>query len=129
MDEWFKEWYNTCYNILRKYIPTGKSFDFVITYDDNLVIDRMTSPKRLSKIYEMYPEYNELNTFILDDSPHTYRLNSVNAIPITTYDCECDEYEDLDEDVEVVNSSTDEELLRIIAYIQELERMVGNQFA
>ena len=97
-----KEWYNVVYNkILTNYIPKGKSFYFVITretsignYEDiieinkklrniNANISSISLLKPLCVIYKKYPEqYNETNTFIIDDNPITYLLNQENAIAI-----------------------------------------------
>jgi hypothetical protein len=41
--------------------------------------------KPLTKIWKEFPEYNVSNTFILDNTPHTYSLNPDNAIPIPTF--------------------------------------------
>ena len=41
--------------------------------------------KPLSKVWREFPEYHSLNTFILDNTPHTYSLNPLNAIPIPTF--------------------------------------------
>ena len=85
-------------------MPLDRWFDFVITYEDGLVIDKECSPKLLSKIYAMYDDYTEENTFIVDDSAHTYRCNVKNAIPIDSF---CYNSNDDDDDL-------DNEFLRIM---------------
>jgi hypothetical protein len=81
-----KEWYNKCYQtVLYKHIPLDKCFDFVITYDNGFVLSREYSPKRLSIVYNLNMNYTTNNTFIMDDSPHTYKCNPDNAIPICSF--------------------------------------------
>ena len=104
-----RNWFNKCYNeVLRYYVPYGCSFDFIITYDDGFVECRWTGAKELRKLYETWPDkYNPYNTFILDDSPHTYKHNNENAIPIKPF-----KYND-------ENEGGDVELLRIIQLLRE----------
>jgi hypothetical protein len=79
-------WYELCHDrILCECIPEGKKFHFVKTIDDGLVIIPSSQPKLLKKIFNMYSEYNIMNTLILDDAPHTYRLNRSCAIPINPF--------------------------------------------
>ena len=119
-----KEWYNIVYNkFLKDFLPEGKSFHFVITrettignYNDIIEINKklreikadissISLLKPLCVIYNKYQEqYNENNTFIIDDNPITYLLNKENAITIEPYN-------------NIDNSDT--ELLRIINLIKE----------
>jgi hypothetical protein len=93
-----KEWYEIVYNKIFKYIiPPGKKFHFVRTRDDvynykdfiepniiNTFVFRYIKPLQL--IYKTYPDdYNEKNTYILDDNPMTYIMNQKNAIAIKSY--------------------------------------------
>ena len=79
-----QEWFNICYTkILKRFIPFGKSFHFVITSDHGFSPNLVE--KDLRKVYIRHNEYNRSNTFIVDDTPITYRLNRENAIPIKSY--------------------------------------------
>jgi hypothetical protein len=93
-----KEWYDIVYNKIFKFIiPKGKSFHFVRTRDDKYDYKDFIDPnienkflfsniKPLQLIYNNYPnEYNENNTYILDDNPTTYIINSKNAIKIKPF--------------------------------------------
>jgi len=93
-----KEWYDIVYNkILKHVIPNGKSFHFVRTRDDIYHYNDFIPPNIINKflfsnikplqlIYNCYPnEYNEYNTYILDDNPSTYLMNKKNAIPIKPF--------------------------------------------
>jgi len=114
-----ESWWKKCYSeIIYKYIPIDKCFDFVITYEDGLIASDWNGrarghPKLLTKIYNIYPEYNYNNTFILDDNPKTYKFNSDNGIPIVPYSY----YADDDENGNSVIKN-DNELLKIINYIK-----------
>lgn len=78
-----KIWYNQCYNeVLRKYIPEGKSFDFVLTRETG---GYFYPVKPLSFIYQTKPGYNSTNTLIVDDNPMTYSTNIENAIGIKSF--------------------------------------------
>lgn len=78
-----KEWYEQCYGeVLRHYIPEGKSFDFVLTRED---FQRYYPVKPLSFVYKTHPEYNSTNTLIVDDNPVTYSENVENAIGIKSF--------------------------------------------
>jgi hypothetical protein len=95
------EWFNIIYeNELKYLIPEGKSFDFVKTRETSI-----TYPlKDLEIIYIDSPQYNENNTFIIDDCPETYQKNISNSIPIEIYNYEYEQN----------ISKIDTELLRII---------------
>lgn len=41
--------------------------------------------KNLQKVWKQYKDMNKHNTIIIDDTPHTYKYNYGNAIPISTY--------------------------------------------
>jgi TFIIF-interacting CTD phosphatase-like protein len=128
-----KEWYDIVYEkILKDCIPEGKSFHFVRTreapiiesYNDiieinqklhNLKVDipSILFLKPLLLIYKKYPnEYNENNTFIIDDKEITYCLNEENAIEIQPYNI--DNIDNIDN-----SDNSDTELLRIIDLIKE----------
>ena len=100
-----KKWYDIVYEkVLKDLIPKDKKFHFVRTretplgdYNDliqinkkllkiNSIISSISLLKPLLVIYKKYPyEYNEKNTFIIDDNPGTYLLNKENAISIEPY--------------------------------------------
>ena len=101
-NSWFLQVY---YEILIYLIPNNKHFNFIITRRENYQI-QWDTPKLLSNIYKLYPFYTNQNTYILDDTPMTYRFNVHNAIPINTY------YH--------VNKDYDNELLRIIQVIKNM---------
>jgi TFIIF-interacting CTD phosphatase-like protein len=119
-----KEWYEVVYEkVFKNLIPEGKSFHFVRTretpigdYDDFIQINKKLNDikcnipsisflKPLLVIYKKYPnQYNENNTFIIDDNPITYLINKENAIAIKPYNS-------------IDNSDT--ELLRIMNFIKK----------
>jgi TFIIF-interacting CTD phosphatase-like protein len=119
-----KEWYDVVYEkVFKHLIPEGKSFHFVRTrqtpigdYNDFIQINKKLNDinsnipsisylKPLLVIYKIYPdEYNENNTFIIDDNPITYSINKKNAIEIIPYNG-------------IDNSDT--ELLRIMKLIKD----------
>jgi len=45
----------------------------------------VTATKKLIKVYKAFPDYTKHNTFILDDTPETYKHNYGNAISIPTW--------------------------------------------
>jgi hypothetical protein len=104
--DWFLEVY---YKILVHAIPPNKTFQFVVTRENNKQISWDT-PKMLSKLYTMYPNHNHLNTWIVDDTPPTYRLNVMNAVAIDPYN--------------ESNLTTDTELLRLIDLFQTSPRFM-----
>ena len=119
-----KQWYDIVYEkVLKNFIPEGKTFHFVRTretplgnFSDFIQINRELSKinidirsisflKPLLVIYKKFPnEYNENNTFIIDDKEITYCLNKKNAISIKPYNS-------------IDNSDT--ELLRIMNFIKK----------
>jgi len=119
-----KQWYDVVYQkVFKNLIPEGKTFHFVRTretpigdYDDIIQINKklhdiksnissISFLKPLLVIYKKYPdEYNENNTFIIDDNPITYSINKENAIEIKPYNG-------------IDNSDT--ELLRIMKLIKD----------
>jgi len=112
-----KEWYDIVYNRIFKYIiPQGKQFHFVRTREDKYDYKDYIDPKIENKfffsnikplklIYDNFPnEYNEYNTYILDDNPTTYLINYKNAIQIKPF---CNE-----------NVKNDIELLIIMNFIE-----------
>ena len=90
-------------------MPPDKMFQFVITRENNKPIEWDT-PKMLSTLYTMYPNHNHLNTWIVDDTPMTYRSNLGNAVPIDPYN--------------ETNLETDTELLRLIHLFQTSPRFM-----
>jgi len=134
-----KEWYDVVYKkIFKNLIPEGKSFDFVRTketpivesYNDiieineklrnlNYVIPCVSFIKPLFVIYKKYPDqYNENNTFIIDDKEITYCLNKENAIEIQPYNIDNIDNSDNIDNIDNIDNS-DTELLRIIDLIKE----------
>jgi len=119
-----KEWYDFVYKkVLKDLIPEGKTFHFVRTRetsigdyvdfiqinkklrDINSGIPSISFLKPLLVLYKKYPgEYNQNNTFIIDDNPTTYLINKENAIAIKPYNG-------------IDNSDT--ELLRIMKLIKD----------
>jgi TFIIF-interacting CTD phosphatase-like protein len=119
-----KEWYDFVYKkVLKDLIPEGKTFHFVRTretpigsYDDFIQINKklhdinsgipsISFLKPLLVLYKKYPgEYNQNNTFIIDDKEITYCINKENAIAIKPYNG-------------IDNSDT--ELLRIMKLIKD----------
>jgi len=78
-----KEWFELCYNkVLKKYIPEGKRFDFVLTREHFTLLFPL---KPLSFVYKKYILYNNTNTLIVDDNPITYSQNIENAIGIKPF--------------------------------------------
>ncbi len=107
-----KEWYDYIYNnVLRKYIPYGKFFDFIFTFDDGLVGNNNNGPKNLNIIYEIYEnnEYNKENTFLVDDSEIHFNQNPKNCYLIKAFE------------VDLQNNShkNDTELLKIISIFKK----------
>jgi hypothetical protein len=118
------QWYEIVNKkIFTNFLPEGKSFHFVITrdntqftYNDVIKINEILEKKKiiipcisflkpLFIIFDKYPdEYNSKNTFILDDKPITYCINTENAFSIRPY---------------VVIDNEDTELLKIIEYIRD----------
>ena len=112
------EWYSHCYReILSSYIPDNKSFDFVVTFDDNLISCKLTSPKKLQIIYDIHSKYNETNTILIDDSKHTLTCDLKNSILIPSYICYPELYFDEDE------IDDDEELLNIVNILKVSNRI------
>lgn len=114
-------WYNYCYfNILSKNMPIGAKFDLIITADNGIITKKMKFDaekyvgydvadlpknlyvKNLEYLYELYPDYRQDNTFILDDMPFTYSMNVLNAIPIKPYESVEDIGYLCDEDSELI---------------------------
>ena len=90
-----KEWYTECFDrVLKHCIPAGKSFDFVVTFDDNLIHCKQTSPKQLQKIYDIHPQYTLNNTMLIDDSEHALQCDPFNSILIPTYAYDSDDSEE-----------------------------------
>jgi hypothetical protein len=108
-----KIWYNNCYeNVLKHYIPEGKSFHFVKTKDD---YDSSKFIKPLSLIYAQYPDvYNPSNTLIVDDNRITYVENIANAIPIKSF-----YYDRLPREIRKNIKNYDSELLLTIQLINK----------
>lgn len=104
--DWFLEVY---YKILVHVIPSKKTFKFVITRENNKPI-QWDTPKMLSTLYTMYPNHNHLNTWIVDDTPMTYRFNLSNAVHIDTYN--------------ETNLHHDNELLRLINLFKSSPRFM-----
>lgn len=78
-----REWFQLCYRqVLKKYIPQGKQFDFVLTREDFTLLYPL---KPLLFIYSKFPAYNITNTLIVDDTPITYSKNIGNAIGIKPF--------------------------------------------
>jgi len=105
-ESWFLEVY---YKVLEHVMPPDKMFQFVITRENNKPIEWDT-PKMLSTLYTMYPNHNHLNTWIVDDTPMTYRFNLSNAVSIDPYN--------------ETNLETDTELLRLIHLFQTSPRFM-----
>ena len=104
-----------CKKCLNKLIPEGKQFDFIWTrseciteyfsescYSSYSNIE-ITIIKPLQKVYDKFPNYNEFNTFILDDTPSTYRDNIENSIKINSF----------------TGKDNDKELLRVVRYLNK----------
>lgn len=105
-----KQWFERCHDECLKYhLPDGCKFDFIITYDDDLVTCKRTCPKYLTKIYQKYPKYNKENTIMIDDSIHTMQDNMDNGILIPTFDFDPD-----------LPFACDYELLNTLAIIEAL---------
>jgi hypothetical protein len=91
------DWFQMCYDkCLKKYMSENMKFDFIITFDDGLVLDKSNSPKKLTKIYQKYSNYNSNNTYIIDDSVHTIQDNLENALLIPTFIFDPDEPDEPD---------------------------------
>ena len=107
-------WFEYVYlKILKDLLPLGKSFHFIKTsnfhYENNTGYYTTERSKKLEHIYIDYEEYDELNTFILDDTPSTYRFNIENSIPIKPFDF------DINDD----SLNKDKELLKVIKYLKK----------
>jgi len=104
-------WYNKCFQkVLSSCIPEGKGFDFVYTRNHFAYV-RVVKP--LTLVYANSPEYNPLNTIIIDDNPNTYELNRKNAIGIKPF------YYDLIEQKYLNDlDNYDFELLKLIKVLQ-----------
>lgn len=74
-------------------LPDGKSFRFIWTSREthrSISVrhgEFMCRPtKNLKRIYKAFPtEFTMHNTLIVDDTPHTYRYNVGNSVPILTW--------------------------------------------
>jgi hypothetical protein len=78
-----REWFQLCYReVIKKYIPQGKKFDFVLTREDFTLLYPL---KPLLFIYNKFPAYNITNTLIVDDNGITYSQNIANAIGIKPF--------------------------------------------
>ncbi len=107
-----REWYNYVYdNILYKYIPRGKDFDFVFTFDDGLVGKDNNGPKDLSIVFDVYENlgYNKDNTILIDDSEVHYNKNPKNCYLIKGFEV----------DLENNSHKYDTELLKIISLFRK----------
>ena len=127
-----RRWYELCYNrVLCDHIPDGKKFHFVKSIEDGLVTIPSSQPKLLKKIFSLYPEYNIMNTLILDDAPHTYRLNRLCAIPISPFisynNPSAEEYECVTGIVTKELCDADNELHRVKNVINKLLDMECNK--
>jgi hypothetical protein len=89
-------WYSAVYNgILQPILHEIKAeFDFVYTrlnckviydHDPDTPFPESIYIKPLKKLWKKKKGYTKGNTIIIDDTPHTYRMNYGNAIPITTF--------------------------------------------
>ncbi len=104
-----KEWYDHVYNsVLYKYIPDGKIFDFVFTFDDGYVGKDNYGPKDLNIIFDIYKTngYTKDNTFLVDDSDIHFNQNPQNCYLIKPFE------------IDLLNNSHkhDIELLKIISF-------------
>jgi len=96
---WFQKAY---YEVLYKYMPEKKQFTYIFTNNRNNGIIRI---KDLQYLYKKYPNtFNKYNTFILDDTPYTYKNNPYNAIPIKSYS---------------YNQDTDTEFVRVMYMLKK----------
>jgi hypothetical protein len=76
-------WYNNFKNtVLLPNMPPGTEFHFERTRD---LEKPYIALKPLSEIYELYPEYNESNTTIVDDNAYTFKANIENAVHIKEF--------------------------------------------
>ncbi len=91
------EWFNHVYmTVLSRLLPPGRGFRFVWTRNKcretkirkmvgHNLLEYLTYIKPLEEVYGVYLDMNCSNTYIVDDTPDTYKLNFMNAIPILSY--------------------------------------------
>lgn len=124
------EWFEFAYTILKQYIPPTKQFYMILTRDTKIERSNQmgftqynqNEIKNLHILYELYPEtFNKYNTFIIDDSPYTYKNNIENSIPIKSYNCSIDllsnDDDNDDDDGDDGEDDDDYEFFRIIDYL------------
>lgn len=88
-------WWNAAYEVLKEYLPHGAGFTRIWTYENCTVDEQNCVYKPLEDFVDDISHLGAdmFNTMIIDDTPHTYRANKVNAIAIKPYKGEDEDFQ------------------------------------
>lgn len=88
-------WWNSAYEVLKEHMPVGAGFTRIWTHEDCTVDEQNCLYKPLEDFVDDIAHLGAdmYNTMIIDDTPHTYRANKINAIAIKPYNGEEEDFQ------------------------------------
>ena len=114
---WYAQFKET---VLIPNMPEGAKFHFERMRNAK---EPYTGLKPLREIYEKYPEYNELNTTIVDDNVETFRENKQNGVHIPSFFYDLIGRGNMEQRIK--NAAKDRGLFTIIEVLNMRRRMVS----